>query len=234
MFPLRVIKNNLGVCEGPTLPQSDPPYPCRAGTVEIPDPDTLWSGNNQVGLPVTAGRNRPFTPSPEKKRTETNSAAKQEKKAEKNSAAMQEGKAEKNLEATQERKVEKNLDAAVEGKRRRSLGSSLAVESEEDTGTTSGTMRRSGGPGGSTPELRPHSAENVDSAGVPDTGEFFEKSMTSSNALLLKHQRVRNVVWRDEERAVEVPGRNDVMEETIEVLEMVIKSDLRINLRSTL
>ncbi|KAJ1214636.1 hypothetical protein NDU88_002254 [Pleurodeles waltl] len=49
---------------------------------------------------------------------------------------------------------------------RRSLGGRFAVESEVDTGTTTGTARCSRGPGGSTPELRPRSEKSVASAGA--------------------------------------------------------------------
>ncbi|KAJ1215859.1 hypothetical protein NDU88_003466 [Pleurodeles waltl] len=44
----------MSLCDGPTLPQSDPSYPWCTGTVEIPDPEVLRSRTNQRGLPGDA------------------------------------------------------------------------------------------------------------------------------------------------------------------------------------
>ncbi|KAJ1130223.1 hypothetical protein NDU88_008579 [Pleurodeles waltl] len=140
-------------CDEPTLPRSDPPYTWGTGTVEIPDLDILRSGTNRVGLPS------------DRKQKPALHAVTREEKAEKNSAAVEE-KAEKNSAATEEEKAVKNTEVAVEGKAGEASVAVWQVESEEDTGTTSGTTRHSGGPGGRTPELQPRSGESVASAGV--------------------------------------------------------------------
>ncbi|KAJ1181482.1 hypothetical protein NDU88_006689 [Pleurodeles waltl] len=153
-----------GGCDGPTLPRSDPPYPWGTGTVEIPDLDILRSGTNWVELLGDGRQKQALRTVTKEEKAEKNSAAAEEK-AEKNSAAAEE-KAEKNSAVKEEEKAVKNTAAAAEGKAGEVSAAVLAVKSEEDTGTTSGTTRRSRGPGGSTPELRPHSGESVASAGV--------------------------------------------------------------------
>ncbi|KAJ1091651.1 hypothetical protein NDU88_004768 [Pleurodeles waltl] len=111
--------------------------------MEIHDPDVLKSGTNRIGLPGDGGQKQALC-----------------------AVTREEEKAEENLAAREEEKAVKDGGASSRKEGRGSLGGGLAAESSEDTRTTSGITRHSGGPGGSIPGLRPRSGESVASAGV--------------------------------------------------------------------
>ncbi|KAJ1140540.1 hypothetical protein NDU88_006890 [Pleurodeles waltl] len=137
------------VCDGLTLPRSDPPYLWGTGTVEFPDPDILRLATNQEGL-LGDGRQKQAL------RTVTGEA---KRRKELGGVTVEEGGEE--LGGVNRRESRNNLSGVLAVESGEAIHSVQGKESEEDTWTTSGATRCSGGPGGRTPELRPRSGESV-------------------------------------------------------------------------
>ncbi|KAJ1108129.1 hypothetical protein NDU88_005511 [Pleurodeles waltl] len=137
------------VCAGPTLPRSDPSYPWGTGTVEIPDPDVFQLGTNQRGLPGEGRQQQAL-----RAVTRIKKEGGEEFEREQGGNGREDHGSEVDIEGGEDLRGGSGRDS------RRSLSCSFAVVSKGDTGTTTGTARRSRGPGGSIPELRPQSGDS--------------------------------------------------------------------------